>query len=265
MATATRHQPGDAIDYTPGSAKSSGDVVVIGSLVGVCVTDIAANALGALAITGIYKVAKEATATEFAAGAAVYFDVADNECNTDSGNPWMGKAAYAAAATDTHVYVVLLTAQGATSESLGLANLSDVGTATPTAGNLLVGDADSFESVAMSGAFTLSSAGLIAMKSATVAATGSAQGDAAAVTEGFTLVSAADATKGVKLPAAAAGKVCLIKNIDVANAVLKVYPNTSDVINALSADAAISMAAKTSALFVAYDATTWYTLPLLPS
>lgn len=101
--------------------------------------------------------------------------------------------------------------------------------------------------------------------SATVAATGTVQADAALIATGFTLVTAADATKGVKLPAAAAGKVCIIKNIDAANAVLKVWPNTDDAINAIAANAAMSIAAKTSAIFVAYDATTWYTTPLLPS
>jgi len=59
--------------------------------------------------------------------------------------------------------------------------------------------------------------------------------------------------------------VCIVKNDDTANAVLKVYPNTSDTINALSANAALSMAAKTAAVFVAYDATAWFTVPLLPS
>lgn len=101
--------------------------------------------------------------------------------------------------------------------------------------------------------------------SATVAAAGSAQGDAAAITTGFTLVSAADGTKGVVLPAAAAGLQAIVKNIDAANAVLKVYPATGDGINAIAVNSAISMAAKTSAMFVAYDATTWYTVPLVPS
>jgi hypothetical protein len=101
--------------------------------------------------------------------------------------------------------------------------------------------------------------------SATVAATGSSQSDAAAVAEGFTLVTAANGTKGVKLPAAAAGALCIVKNDDAANAVLKVYPDTDDAINAIAANSALSMAAKTAALFVAYDATTWYTVPLLPS
>jgi len=265
MATAVRFQEGCYIDYTPGSAVAAGDVVVVGTLVGIADEAIDANRKGALAISGVYKIAKEATATEFAAGAAVYWDAADGECNTDSGNPFIGKAIAAAAATDTHVYVVLLTAQAAVAEALGLANLSDIGSATPTAGNLMIGDGDSFETQAITGPFTLSAAGVIGMKVDAVAATGSAQGDAAAVAEGFTHATDADATKGVKLPTAAAGKVCLIKNSDAANAVLKVYPDTDDAINALSADAALSMAAKTSALFVALDATTWYTLPLLPS
>lgn len=100
---------------------------------------------------------------------------------------------------------------------------------------------------------------------ATVAGAGTNQGTATAVTTGFTLVTAADDTVGVVLPTAVAGLVCIIKS-SVANKILKVYPNTSDAINALSANAAISLASgPTIAMFVAYDATTWYTLPLLPS
>ena len=101
--------------------------------------------------------------------------------------------------------------------------------------------------------------------SATVAAAGTIQGDAEAITTGITWVTAANATKGVKLPTAAAGLMCIVKNDDTANAALKVYPNTSDTINALSTNVAISIAAKTACMFVAYDATAWFTVPLLPS
>jgi hypothetical protein len=76
---------------------------------------------------------------------------------------------------------------------------------------------------------------------ATVAATGTNQGTAAAITEGFTLVTAADDTVGVVLPSAVAGMICIVKS-SVANKILKVYPNTSDAINALSANGAISLA-----------------------
>lgn len=114
-----------------------------------------------------------------------------------------------------------------------------------------------FESVTLTGGLYL--------KSSTVAATGSAQTDAAALSAGFNLATGADATKGVILPAAAAGLVIIVKNDDAANAVLKVYPATGDAINALSANASYNMAAKTSMLIVAYDSTTWYTVPLLAS
>lgn len=112
---------------------------------------------------------------------------------------------------------------------------------------------------------SVTASGNLFIKSATVAAAGSNQGTAAAVAGGFTLVTGADAAKGVVLPAAAAGLVVIIKNADAANAVLKVYPASGDAINALAANASYDMAAKTSMLLVAYDATTWYTVPLLAS
>lgn len=103
------------------------------------------------------------------------------------------------------------------------------------------------------------------MPVATVAAAGSVQGDAGACVAGFTHATGADATKGVRLPAAAAGVICIIKNSDAANAILKIWPASGDAINAITADAAFSIAAKTSVMLIALDATTWYSLPLLPS
>ena len=98
----------------------------------------------------------------------------------------------------------------------------------------------------------------VQIPSATVAATGTVQANAAAVTTGFTLVSAADGNKGVKLPAAAAGLTVMLKNnVDAA---LKVYPNTADKINGGSANAAVTMNNSSSAMFVAYDATDWYSI-----
>jgi len=111
--------------------------------------------------------------------------------------------------------------------------------------------------------YSVSLAGDVKIPSATVAATGTNQATAAAIASGFTLVSAADGTKGVKLPAAAAGLVVIVKNGAAAN--LKLYPNTSDKINGGSANAALTMAASTSAVLVAYDDVDWYSVPLLPS
>jgi len=110
---------------------------------------------------------------------------------------------------------------------------------------------------------TVTATGDLYVASATVAATGSTQANAAQLAGGFTLVSAADATKGVKLPEAVAGRVVIIKN--GANAVLKVWPSTGDAVNAIAADSNYVLAANTSSILVAYDSTTWYSVPLLAS
>jgi len=99
---------------------------------------------------------------------------------------------------------------------------------------------------------------------ATLAATGTNLATAAQLVAGFTSVTAADGTVGVKLPATpAAGTVVIVKN--VAAAVLKVYPDAAATINAIAANGAISMAASVPAVFIADSATQWYTIPLLPS
>lgn len=101
-----------------------------------------------------------------------------------------------------------------------------------------------------------------------LAAAGSVQGDAGIVTAlgpALIHVTGADATKGIILPAALGGDLYIVKNADAANAVLKVYPATGDAINAIAANSPLSMAAKTSAVLASIDATTWFTVPLLPS
>lgn len=100
---------------------------------------------------------------------------------------------------------------------------------------------------------------------ATVAATGSAIGNAAAVTAGFTFVTNADATKGVKLPATAANLQATIKNDEAANAVLKVYPPVNSSINNAAANVAYSLAANSAVTFYGYNATKWYTVPFTGS
>lgn len=71
-------QRGDAIDHTPAADVAAGDVVVIGKIVGVAKLDIKAGELGALALTGVYEVAK-ASGTAFAAGAEVGWDAASKK------------------------------------------------------------------------------------------------------------------------------------------------------------------------------------------
>lgn len=115
----------------------------------------------------------------------------------------------------------------------------------------------------ITGNITGNVAGNITFPVATVAAAGSAQGDAAAITAGFTYVTGADDAKGVRLPAAAAGTVVIIKVGPGAD--LKVYPASGDKINDGSANAAITVVDDVCFMIIAKDATDWYTLPLLPS
>lgn len=105
--------------------------------------------------------------------------------------------------------------------------------------------------------------GAVRLPVAAVAATGSTQGNAAALSEGLNVVSAADGTKGVVLPTAVAGMTVIVKN--TAAAALKIYPATGGTINALSANAAYSITNLTSTLLVASSATQWYSVPLVAS
>lgn len=97
----------------------------------------------------------------------------------------------------------------------------------------------------------------------TVAAAGSAQGDAAALSFGINVVTGPDDTKGVRLPTAVAGKVVIIKVGDGAD--LKVYPATGAAINGIATNGAITVVDDVSFMLYAVSATQWYTLPLLPS
>jgi hypothetical protein len=97
------------------------------------------------------------------------------------------------------------------------------------------------------------------------AAAGSTRADATAMTASFNWVTAADATKGVILPAPTAGRVIAVKNDDTANAALKVYAPGSAKINSVAGTTAFSMAAKTACFFVAYDTTDWFSIPLVAS
>ena len=71
MATAEYVQNGDYLDYTPGSAVSAGDVVVQGDLIGIAKGDIAADTLGALAVTGVFDVPKATGASTAITAAAI--------------------------------------------------------------------------------------------------------------------------------------------------------------------------------------------------
>jgi len=107
MATAVRVSQGDYVDYTPSAAVSAGDVIVQGDLVGVATHDIAANTLGALAVTGVFQFPKS-DQEALTAGAKVYWDASNTQVTaTADSNKYVGKVVKAAAQADTTVLVRL--------------------------------------------------------------------------------------------------------------------------------------------------------------
>jgi predicted RecA/RadA family phage recombinase len=111
MALAQFIHDGKSIDYTPGADVAAGDVVVQNDLLGVAKLNIAANTLGALAVTGVFDVPKATGAgTAIAAGKKVYWDAADKQAKEDSeagANPYLGKTIKAAVDADATVRVRL--------------------------------------------------------------------------------------------------------------------------------------------------------------
>lgn len=223
-------QTGDSVDYTPATLKAAGAVVQRGGIVGVCHLDIAALALGALEVgPKVYDVVKDASV--FVDGDPVFYQPA--------GNPVGGTAGSGAASSS---------AAGGIFMGFALIDANSTGlTGDVTVRVLLQQSPGTDTSVPI----------------ATVAALGTIQGDAAPIAVGFTLVSGADAAKGVKLPDVAAGQACEVKN-NAASA-LKVWPFLGDAINAGGANNAYTMAANTSAIFRKFDGVTWYTTPLVAS
>ena len=106
---ARKVQTGTSIDYTPGSAVASGDVVVLTDTVGVALTPIAANELGSLEIDGVFEVPKD-SATVFTQGDTAHWDPdasTTGEAVTASatGTTLMGRVVKAAGSGDTTVWI----------------------------------------------------------------------------------------------------------------------------------------------------------------
>lgn len=89
-------QPGEVIDHTAGSNLTSGAVVVMSTLVGVALVDIASGATGSVQIAGVFEINKLSTDV-IAQGDLVYWDATPGEITTTSaGNTLAGKAVSAA-------------------------------------------------------------------------------------------------------------------------------------------------------------------------
>lgn len=102
-------QRGDAIDYTPTEDVAAGDVVILaGKLAGVAKLDIKAGELGALALTGVYEVAKS-PGVAFAAGMEVGWNASTKQAVAAgaSGSVKIGHAVALAGASDPTVLVRL--------------------------------------------------------------------------------------------------------------------------------------------------------------
>jgi predicted RecA/RadA family phage recombinase len=109
MPKAVFVQEGSEIDHTPSSAVASGDVVVLGDLIGVAKQPIEASKLGALAVGGVFDVAKDddgTTGTVFLKDQPVYWDTDAQQASPTAG-VLMGVALAAAAKTDATVRVRL--------------------------------------------------------------------------------------------------------------------------------------------------------------
>lgn len=99
-------QRGEALDYTnAGSAKiEAGDVIVLGTKIGIAGCDIAVGAVGSVHVEGVFRFAKATGAVTI--GAAVYWDATnENITTTSTSNILAGYAAAAAASADTTVLV----------------------------------------------------------------------------------------------------------------------------------------------------------------
>jgi len=107
------------------------------------------------------------------------------------------------------------------------------------------------------------STGAIRLPVTAAAAAGTTQANATALAEGLNVVSAADGTKGVRLPTAVAGATVIVKN--TAAGALLIYPATGAAINAISANGSYSITNLTSSLLVASSTTQWYSVPLVAS
>lgn len=80
------YQDGDRIDYTnsSGSDISAGDVINLGSRIGIALTDIADGETGAVKVEGIFKIAA-ITGTAFSIGNKLYWDPTNSQLEVNAG------------------------------------------------------------------------------------------------------------------------------------------------------------------------------------
>lgn len=99
-------QEGAVLSHVAAADIASGDLVVMGVIAGVALTDIATGGRGAVQVKGVFDLPKATGAV--AQGAKLYWSSANsNVTTTASGNTLIGVAAEAAASGDATIPVVL--------------------------------------------------------------------------------------------------------------------------------------------------------------
>ena len=101
-------QKGDVLDYLNDNEGdiASGQVVVLGKRIGVALTDITANTVGAIQMVGVFNVAK--AAEEFSIGLPLYWKASSQQLTKIvTGNTLAGFAFAAARAEDVTIALKL--------------------------------------------------------------------------------------------------------------------------------------------------------------
>ena len=101
-------QRGESLDYTNGTGSKieAGDIVVIGTKIGIAGCDIPAGAVGSLHVEGVFELPEKSGESAIAMGAAVYYDATAGAITaTSTGNTLAGYAAAPAAASATKILV----------------------------------------------------------------------------------------------------------------------------------------------------------------
>lgn len=96
---------GHNVPFTAAADVASGEVVVVGELIGINSHDVVTGEEGIMDRTGVYEVEKEAVA--FLQGDIVYYDAASKKADNDNLNPVLGYAYKSALAGDAKMLVIL--------------------------------------------------------------------------------------------------------------------------------------------------------------
>ncbi|WP_373354079.1 DUF2190 family protein [Pseudoroseicyclus sp. CXY001] len=104
---------GETLTFTAGAAYASGDGVVVGTIFGVAVNDVASGEEGVLNLLGVYELPKAASQA-WTVGAAIFWDESAAEATT--------------VAEDNRLIGVAMEARGSGAEEvLGLVRLNGIG------------------------------------------------------------------------------------------------------------------------------------------